>query len=260
MTFIEAMVLGIVQGATEFLPVSSSGHLVVFQSAFGLEGPVVAFDVALHLASLLAIVFYFRSELVRLFLSLFRKEDKAGKKLIVLLIIGTIPAVIFGVVLEDLIEASFSSNRSNAAQLFVTGIILWISIKSKVVPGKKMEKMKLPDALWIGIAQAISILPGISRSGSTIVTGLFLGIEKEEAARYSFLLSIPAITGAVVFKAKEVLSFQGIGAAEYAAGFLFSLIISYLSVSWMLKILNRGKLHYFAPYCMALGIAAYIFI
>lgn len=254
MTFWQAVLLGLLQGLTEFLPVSSSGHLVIGQYFLGFQKPELLFDVGVHFATLGAVAIYFRKEIWKIFAGIFSKKDAPAKRTAFIIIIGTIPAVIVGFTFADFFESLFNSPKTAAAMLVVTGLILLTTIKSG--SGQKaMWKLKWFDALIVGTAQAAAILPGISRSGITIAAGLHLGIKRDDAARFSFLLSLPAILGAAVLEAKEILVIPSGELPALGAGMITAGLVGYCAISVMMKLVSRGKLYYFAPYCILLGLA-----
>lgn len=268
MDIIQAIILGIVQGLTEFLPVSSSAHLVFMTDILGLPQNV-SFDTILHLGTLLAVVGYFWRDLVhiiRCFISsiidIFRGNFKKGleetpfKKLSWLLIIGTIPAGIMGILLEKQFEALFNSVIYVGFFLLITGLLLWGA--ERVKPGEKnIKDITFKNALVIGVAQGIAIAPGISRSGATIAAGLFSGLNRELAARFSFLLSIPAILGAAIVQMKDITSFD-VNSTVIIAGFVSAAIFGYLAIKLLLKIIKERSLMIFAYYCWIVGIIVII--
>jgi len=265
----QAVLLGIVQGLTEFLPVSSSGHLVLTQYLLNIKVPGIAFEVTTHLGTLLAVVLIFRRDLARLIsaawsalLSPFsirrRFHEDADLRLVVFILLATLPAVIFGLGFKHLVESIFENPHQALIGLIITGVALFFTIW-RSHGGKPLAA---GNTFLMGVAQAIAILPGISRSGFTIATGLFAGVKGEEAARFSFLLSIPAILGAAVLEGKNI------EAASFTAGMTWPLIIGtavaflfgYLAIAAMMKILRSGKLYWFAPYCLLVGIIGLIYI
>ncbi len=268
MDIIQAIILGIVQGLTEFLPVSSSAHLVFMTDILGLPQNV-AFDTVLHFGTLVAVVGYFWRDILEVIssfisslLDIFRGKFKEGleetpfKKLSWLLIVGTIPAGIMGILLEKQFEALFNSVLYVGFFLIITGFLLWGA--ERVKPGEKEVKdISFKNALVIGIAQGIAIAPGISRSGATIAAGLFSGLNRELAAKFSFLLSIPAILGAALVQTKDITSFD-ISAAVIFAGFISAAIFGYLAIKLLLKIIKERTLMIFAYYCWIVGIVAII--
>ena len=268
MTILEAIVLGILQGLTEFLPVSSSGHLVLMQHFLGIKESQVFFDVMLHFGTLGAVIIVYHQligALVRTsFLALVQGDfyqhllSTIGKtphlRLIWFLLLGSIPTGLIAVLFKDSLEAIFGKPIVVACMLIITGIILQLSRL-----GQKRPRAEAPLRAWhtplIGIAQGLAITPGISRSGSTISISLLLGLSPQVAAQYSFLLSIPAILGAVIIKLKDVGEIT-IAPAVIVAGTLTSFIVGYIALRLLLAMLNRGKFSIFSYYCFALGIVA----
>lgn len=263
----EALILGVVQGATEYLPVSSSGHLVIFQHLFGLEEPALLFDIVLHVATLLAVVWYYRQDIIDLIQqtsSAVRalvggtswsevQTEYPGFRLGWLIVLGTVPTALIGITLQDTFEALFGSLRTVGLMLCVTGIILLLT-RYGLRGTRQIGQMRPVDALLIGLVQGLAITPGISRSGSTIAVALLAGIEKETAARYSFLLSVPSIIGALILKIGD--SGNGIGLAPTLIGFVAALVTGYLCLTLLVQLVKRGKLAWFAPYCFAAGLFA----
>ena len=268
--WMEALVLGIVQGATEYLPISSSGHLVIAQHLFGLEEPALFFDIVLHLGTLVAVVWYYRKDIVELIretLSGLRhlasghswKETLTsfpGLRFALLIVVGTVPTAVIGVTFEDTFEQLFGSVRIVGFMLMVTGVVLLLTRRSRPV-GRSAEGMTWVDAVIIGIVQGVAITPGISRSGITIGAALLLGIERETAARYSFLLSIPSILGALLLRLKGAE--DGVGTAALVLGFGAAALTGYFCLALLVRVVKRGRLSWFAPYCFALGLLAVIF-
>lgn len=253
MDFWHGIILGIVQGLTEFLPISSSGHLVVVQSLLKVaEEMVVSFDIVIHLGTLLAVVAYFREDLARLIRGLFAGE-KGSLQLTLYLIIGTVPAVLFGIGAKDFLEKLFGSASATAWQLLFNGALLLVA--DQLSGRRALDQMNTADAWWIGIGQAIAIIPGISRSGATIAAGLWRKLSRQAAARFSFLLSIPVIFGAGLLELPDLLSggYRQIGAAGFWAGFISSAITGYLVIKFFLNYLQRGTLKFFGYYCLVLG-------
>lgn len=269
MTIVEAVVLGVVQGLTEFLPISSSGHLVIFQNLFGLKEPIVGFDISVHIGTLIAIITYFFHdirEIIKAFIRLCFLLVK-GKtswsmlmedyyiKWIVLIIAGSVPTAILGLAFYRISERLFSSVFLVGITLIITGSILWLSRNAKTTV-KNIGRFTIMDAVIVGLAQGIAVLPGISRSGSTIAVALFLGIERETAARYSFLLSIPAILGAALLKIKDVSHDPSFNPGITLTGSFISCIVGFLSLKFLVFIVKRGKLHFFSIYCWLAGVTA----
>ncbi|MDO8528013.1 MAG: undecaprenyl-diphosphate phosphatase [Deltaproteobacteria bacterium] len=242
--------LGALQGATEFLPVSSSAHLVIFQQWMNISQDgafLLALDVALHFGTLAAVVLFYRKDLKDILFT--------SRKLGLWLILGTLPAAVFGILLKDYFERSFASAAWAGFQLMITGVILWATrwIKKEGAP---LETMSLKQSLEVGVAQAVAILPGISRSGTTIAAGLFIGLTPAAAVRFSFLLSIPAIGGACLLEAKELAVLNYGVLFPILLGVVVSFVIGYFSIRWMVGLVQRHHLHYFAWYCWAFGLLA----
>ncbi len=255
MSVIEALVLGAIQGITEFLPVSSTGHLVIFQHIFGLKEGNMAFDVFLHLGTLLAVVVAFREDIMMII-------RKPFNRLTYLIIIGCVPAGLIGFLFKSYFERTFESLLIVGFGLVLTGIILKGSeyLANKNFGLKKDMQTSYRDVLFIGIMQAIAIIPGISRSGSTIAGGLIVGLEREFAARYSFLLSIPVILGAGILEIKDIMV-EGLDKAmlvPYIVGPIAAAIFGYLAIRVVMGLVRQGRLSIFAYYCWT--VAAFVFI
>ncbi|MEW5796366.1 MAG: undecaprenyl-diphosphate phosphatase [Candidatus Zixiibacteriota bacterium] len=257
MTYFDATLLGVVQGLTEFLPVSSSGHLVLVQEYLRVHEADLAFDLVLHLGTLVAVFIYFRSAIWRLIRALFGSGTPDDRKMIIWLVIGTIPAGVIGVLFEEYFEQAFGSPVSTSWELIVTGLIL---LATRFVRAGQ-RPISLMPTIWMGIGQAVAIMPGISRSGTTIAAGLFAGVKPSVAAEFSFLLSIPAIAGAVLLKSGEIVRAPAALYGPYLAGFLFSLVFGLLSVYVVLTTVKRGRFDWFAYYCFAVGaLGLYLFL
>lgn len=268
MDVLQAIIIGIVQGLTEFLPISSSGHLVLVPEIMGVKSSL-AFDTLLHVGTLVAVVTYFWNDIVHMIRSFissltdipggnFRNgiDEDPYKRLAWMVIIGTIPAGLAGVLFKDFFESLFSSITAVGFFLIVTGLLLWGSerISAKIREKLPVEKLGVRDSLIIGGAQALAIAPGISRSGATISAGLFLGFERELAARYSFLLSIPAILGAAIIQVKDISAGMDLLGASMIAGFVASAVSGYIAIKFLLKLIRERDLYVFAYYCFALGL------
>jgi undecaprenyl-diphosphatase len=255
MDVLDGIILGAVQGLTEFLPVSSSGHLVLAQAILGVETPGIFLEISTHGATLLAILVYFRKRILALglhFFALFRlssatAEEKEDLALIAYLLLASIPAGLAGFLLKKHVEAAFENPRLTVAMLCVTGIFLLLT---RAAPAPKARWTPL-RALAVGVAQAMALLPGISRSGSTVGTGLFLRIEGEKAAEFSFLLAIPAIAGATLLEAVHLTGTPDL--LPVACGFLTALVTGYGAIVLLLGALRRRSLWLFGFYCLAVG-------
>jgi undecaprenyl-diphosphatase len=257
MSYFEAILLGIIQGLTEFLPVSSSGHLVLSQALLGIKMPGVTFELVVHLGTLLSVLVYFRKRIGRLLRSLFDASLKQERKVVGYLILGTIPAGLAGVLFNDFFERAFGSPVMTSVMLLVTGAILLIT---RFV-GSVQQPVGIRSSLAMGVGQALAIMPGISRSGSTIAAGLLWGVKPSEAAEFSFLLAIPAIGGAVVLKTDEFLRLDPGLFGQYCTGMAVSFLFGIIAVYTVLEVIRRGKFEYFAYYCFAAGCAGlYLFL
>lgn len=272
MDILQAIIIGIVQGLTEFLPVSSSAHLVFVPYLLGTESSL-AFDTMLHIGTLVAVVAYFWKDLVKMIKAFFSSlldltkgnfrsqlHDDPFKKLAWMVIIGTIPAGLAGILFKDFFEGLFNNIPAVGFFLLITGILLYGSemVSRKVSHKNDLKEMSIKNSLIIGVAQACSIAPGISRSGATISTGLFLGLERELAARFSFLLSIPAILGAALVQVKDISSVLDISTVATLAGFIAAIITGYLAIKIVLKLISERNLLIFAYYCWIVGALALI--
>ena len=247
MDIFQALILGVVQGITEWLPVSSSGHLVLLQQLFSLGGSV-AFDVLLHAATLIVILVVFWEDIVAILKSLINIRWDDNTKLFFFIVLASIPTAIIGLAFNDFLKGLFTNMLLLGVFFIINGIILFLTKFAKEKQGKKLNWWQ---SILIGIAQGISIIPSISRSGATVSTGLFLGIKKEKLIKFSFLMAIPAIIGAFVMESKDLVFENPLA---LIIGSLAALIIGYFSLKLIIKIIEKGKWHYFAYYCLVLGI------
>ena len=260
MVLFEAILLGIVQGITEFLPISSSAHLILLPWMFGWQGTLVDslnFDVALHAGTLVAILAFFWRDWLELFQKFFAglhdgSTWKSGEgRFVWFIVLATIPAGILGLKFEHVVEQSFRNPLLIVASLSIISIVMWAADRfSKKSAG--IEKMTLGHALFIGCAQAIALVPGVSRSGITIVAGLMAGYTRESAARFSFLLSTPVIAGAAVLKLAKLHLAPG-ELLPFAVGTAFSALVGYLSIKFLLHYLSKHSLNIFVGYRLALA-------
>lgn len=252
MQIIQAIILGIVQGLTEFIPVSSSGHLILMNSWLGFEGASLSFDVALHIGTLAALLWYFGHDFWRMGKSLLAKR---GEKLAWYILLGTIPAVAAGYLLESLAESVFRSNSLVAFNLIWVALVM-LAAEKVARHSYNLNNLGAGQALGVGLAQALAIVPGVSRSGSTITAGLLLGFDRLSATRFSFLLSAPVIAGAVLKTLMKGSTLSQISAepALFIAGITASAISGYLAIRFLLKYLSKHSLAVFAYYRIAMGI------
>jgi len=305
MEYIKAIILGLVQGFTEFLPVSSSGHLVLFGHFLGFEQEL-SFEIFVHLGTLIAVLIYFRKDLIELVKATIYFQDKNyadGRKMILWLFIATAVTGVIGIACKDLFVALFNSPIFVAFMLSVTGLILFISDKfENIKKGKAIQKAsmsislpfvffgyyfkivyhKLPNRvkhvinlifspigklfdfskrpLLVGFGQALAITPGISRSGTTIVFALLAGLKREHAARFSFLLSIPAILGAALLDFRAAERLENAEILIYLIGFITAFISGYFVIKWFMNLIVNAKLRYFSYYCWAVSLIAIILL
>lgn len=258
MTPFQAVALGIIQGLSEFLPISSSAHLALAPWLFGWEDPGLAFDVALHFGTLLALLWYFRMEWLNLLkaafgiITTFRVETPEKRK-VIYLIVATIPGAIGGFLLQSRAESSFRSPTIIAIALIMMGIILW-AVDKAVDQRRVLGEMRWVDALLIGLSQVIALIPGVSRSGSTITTARGLRFDRESAAEFSFLMSMPIIAAAIVLEGPRALQGGGL-TNELISGVAASAISGWLAISVLMRYVSRHSYRIFAWYRVALGIA-----
>lgn len=261
MSPLQAVLLGVMQGITEFIPVSSSGHLVLVPMALGWDPAGLAFNATVHIGTLLALVAYLRAELLRIvFIALgHRDEDPiAERQLILYLVIATVPAGLVGFFLESTLEPLFQSGRSVGIALLVTAALLYVGqlMDRRVSSGGSSGLPGLRGSLVIGVAQAFAVVPGLSRSGSTIAAGLAIGLDREASTRFSLLLAIPIVAGAGLFALADVVR-EGLNSEEVLAltlGGISAAIAGYLAIGWLVSWIVRRRLVVFAGYCAVLGI------
>jgi undecaprenyl-diphosphatase len=264
MTLFQALVLGIVQGLTEFLPISSSAHLVIVPYLVGWTfdpAYAFAFDVLVQMGTLVAVIAFFARDLGRMAKAIWaslRTRDFPGDPMARLawwVVLATVPAVIAGLLLHDAVEAAFGSPRAVFFFLLVTGALL-AGAEHFGRPERSLETLRWPESVFVGLAQALALFPGISRSGSTISAGLLRGLRRAEAARVSFLMSIPVLIGAGVIGLKDLLALSPDRAmlAPVAVGFAAAAVVGYFSIRWLLGYLGGHRLTVFAVYCFVVGI------
>ncbi|MBI2875004.1 MAG: undecaprenyl-diphosphate phosphatase [Firmicutes bacterium] len=264
MTWLEGIILGLFQGLTEFLPVSSSGHLVIGQALLGIQAPGVIFEVLVHLATTLSIIVVFRRDLSELFGAVFGRGARTdpsrirGRRLLVLIIVGSIPTAAIGLLLEPLFLSLFESTWAVGWLLLVTGLVLWLA--DRLPAGRKpLEDASLADALFVGVAQGLAIAPGLSRSGLTVAGTLARGIRPEDAARFSFLLALPAVLGANLLEFSRLLDSPPGPDAFTVAPFLAAMLVAFLSGVWAIRTflgaIRRRRLAVFSYYTWVVGLS-----
>ncbi|MGK2907437.1 MAG: undecaprenyl-diphosphatase UppP [Desulfuromonadales bacterium] len=262
MSFFDAILLGILQGATEFLPVSSSGHLVLAQHLLGdFEQSGVLFDVLLHVGSMVAVTIYFWRDLAGLVSSLWRRDEAAAPQrfMVLLLIAGSVPTAVIGLLFKDFFVGLFERPVIVCIMLLVTGSLLWLAEKLRNREQSRTE-MSLVDAIVVGTVQGCAIIPGISRSGSTIAALLLRGVDGETAARFSFLLALPAVFGAALLSLKDLDSVVSGNVFPYLAGTLAALLTGLLCIHLLMGVIRRRRLHWFAFYCWFVGGMGLVFL
>ncbi|MFI3301980.1 MAG: undecaprenyl-diphosphate phosphatase [Rikenellaceae bacterium] len=262
MTIIQSIILGIVQGITEFLPVSSSGHLQLFKELMGVElTENLTFDVALHAGTVCSTIVVLWSEIRKIFVGVFSTKFNSEQAYVLKIILSMIPVAVVGFTLKDYLEQMLSSSYILlivGVMLLITAALLWYAYSSK--PKPKAE-ISYRDAFIIGVAQALAVMPGISRSGATIATGLILGNKKESVAQFSFLMVLVPILGNTLLDligSGGSLDFGNVGGAALVAGFLASFVVGTLACRFMIDIVKRGKLVWFAYYCLVVGLVSIV--
>jgi undecaprenyl-diphosphatase len=260
----QSIVMGIIQGLTEFLPISSSGHLVIVPHLLGWqfsEEQTFVFDVLVQWGTLLAVVVYYWSDLIRILVGFVRALlarqpfGNQDARLGWYLILATIPATVIGLFLKDSVQSAFSSFRATGAFLLLTAGIL---IVAEIVGQRRrtLTEIRWVDALWIGVAQVISLFPGVSRSGATIAGGMTRNLDRPAAARFSFLMSVPVMLGAGVLALKDLAGMSDMAALvpPLVAGFVTAFVFGYIAIRWLIGYLSRHSLYVFAAYCAFIGV------
>lgn len=257
MTNIEAVLLGVVQGLTEFLPVSSSGHLILAEHFMGLEDVPLAFDVMLHMGTLIAVLLFFWNDWLKMLLSVFSAhEDRAvHRRLFLFLVAGTVPGALFGYLLEDYVSTVLRSPWVVVCTL--SGVALLLALSERIAAHvRSVEDMKLSDALIVGVCQALAVIPGTSRSGITMTGAMFLGFTRADAARFSFLLSAPIIAGAGLYEGLKLFKAgTEMPGQEYFVGFAASVISGYAVIAFLMRYLKRHTFYPFVIYRLLLAAA-----
>ncbi|MCL2063839.1 MAG: undecaprenyl-diphosphate phosphatase [Candidatus Cloacimonetes bacterium] len=280
MEIFKSLILGIVQGLTEFIPISSSGHLVLFKYLLNVEMPGLTFEVFVHLGSLIAVFIYFRKDLKDLIKSVITYKNidinsidktRNNRKTVLWLLVASGVTGVLGFLFKDMFENMFEKPLFAACMIAMTGFILFFSDKIKIIPPStdynaqekssnliqskksifqpKSGELNLKKAMFIGLGQALAITPGISRSGTTITFALLSGMDRKSAATFSFLLSIPAILGANIADFKNLMSLDSSMIVNSLIGFIAAFISGFLVINWLIKLIIKAKLHYFSYYC-----------
>ncbi len=268
MTIFEAIIFGIVQGLTEFLPISSTAHIIIAELIFGYNFPGLAFEIFLHVASVFAVAFYFRRDLwavIRGFFLYFREKNQENRVHFmfgIYIITATAITAILGLSLKSLVVDVMKTPPFIAGALAVTGTALIFIERFREYGSRRENKMTFLDSAIVGIGQTIAVLPGISRSGATLIAALWAGLDRDTAVRYSFLLVIPAIIGSAVLSAGDISGeiWTAIGTGPLVASFLASFIFSLVGIIWLIDFLKRGRLIYFALYCYLVAFLVYNYV
>jgi undecaprenyl-diphosphatase len=251
MDIFQAIILGIVQGITEWLPISSKSHLIIIQQLFGLVQPAI-FDLILHIGSLIVVFIVFWKDILELIDGMIHGK-KESWMMILFIVLATIPIVIFGFLLEGLVKKSMTSLFVLGYGFLFTALIIYLS----QFPRVKKKRLNVWNSLVIGCSEVFSLFPGVSRSGTTISTGMILGIKKEEVAKFSFLIFIPAILGATILEFKDIGQITNVGAL--IIGTIVTMIVGYFSLKLLLNIIKNDKFKWFSIYCAVLGLIVLLF-
>ena len=268
MTYLEAIIFGIVQGVSEFLPISSTAHVVVTQHILGYQFSGLVFEIFLHVASVLAVIIYFRKDLLEVINGFFSylksrsSKDRGHFMFGIYILVATVITGVLGILLENRVQDFMKTPTFIAGALTVTGVFLIILERFHRYGFRKEKDMTILDAIIVGLAQTIAVLPGISRSGSSLVAALWVGLDRDTAVRYSFLLAIPVILGSTVLTFGDVGQevWSQIGTGPLIASFLSAFIFSVVGIVWLIDFLKRGKLIYFSIYLFILAFFVYTFI
>ncbi|GAF12078.1 undecaprenyl-diphosphatase [Bacillus sp. JCM 19046] len=268
MSLFEAIILGLVQGITEFLPISSSAHLIIVQAIFDMSFAGFSFEILLHLASVLAVILYYRRDLIEIirgFFAYFTNRSTQNKSMFffaIYLVVATAITGVAGILFEDYISDTFKTPTFIALALAITGLFL-IIIERFVKLGNRTEKeMTFTDSIVIGLGQCLALIPGLSRSGTTLIVGMFAGLSKETAVRFSFLLSIPVILGSSVLAIDDLISgalLEHTGMLELSLSFVITFIASWIGIVFFINLVRKSKLIYFALYCFIVATLVFLF-
>ncbi|MBM7838203.1 undecaprenyl-diphosphatase [Alkalihalobacillus xiaoxiensis] len=268
MSLFEAIILGLVQGITEFLPISSSAHLIIVQAMFDMSFAGFSFEILLHLASVLAVILYYRRDLIEIirgFFAYFTNRSTQNKSMFffaIYLVVATAITGVAGILFEDYISDTFKTPTFIALALAITGLFL-IIIERFVKLGNRTEKeMTFTDSIVIGLGQCLALIPGLSRSGTTLIVGMFAGLSKETAVRFSFLLSIPVILGSSVLAIDDLISgalLEHTGMLELSLSFVITFIASWIGIVFFINLVRKSKLIYFALYCFIVATLVFLF-
>jgi len=267
MTYLQATLLGALQGVTEFLPISSSGHLVLLQYLFGLHEPAFIFDLFLHIATLVAVLAMYRQDVYTLFTAWWSPrhgipentpERASARRLGLLLVLANVPTAVIGLLFESTFEQLFSAPWIVGIALLVTGTLLWL-LRPSSGHARGTSQVGMAHAILLGCIQGLAITPGISRSGSTIAIALLCGVSRESAARFSFLMAIPAILGAALLKSASVSTLSMAELNLVIVGMASAMVVGYIALRYLIRLVMQGELWRFAFYCWTVGLTAILF-
>lgn len=268
MTLFEALILGIVQGITEFLPISSTAHIVIVQLLMDIQFQGYVLEIFLHLASVLAVIIYFRQDLLQIIsgsVAYFKSKSEENRikfRYALYLILATLITGLLGIFLKDLVDDSLKSPIIISISLVVTGLFLILIERYRQIGNRDESSMTIVDTVIIALVQTLAVLPGISRSGSTLIAGLWVGLSREAAVRFSFLLAIPIILGSTVLMINELNmdTIQQTGFLPIVVAFVSTFIFSIIGIIWLIDLLKKSKLIYFAIYCFLLALFVFIYL
>jgi undecaprenyl-diphosphatase len=267
MSWVEAILLGAVQGLSEFLPISSTAHIILVEKLLGLSYSSLVIEIVLHLGSALALIVFFRRDLIHLlrasFLYLFKRRTENRDEFLfcLYLILATVMTGFFGVLLKDSLDSRLKSPLVLSGAFALTGLMLCFLDFIKIRARRVQSGMTWKDAFWVGLAQTVSIIPGVSRSGATLIMGLFRGLEKDVAVRFSFFLAIPVILGSSILAVRDwnPEEMQNISFSALALGLTTSFVFSILGILWLIDFVRKSRLYYFGIYCLILSACCFAF-
>lgn len=268
MSYLQAIIFGIVQGLTEFLPISSTAHIIITGYLLGLDFPGLSFEILLHQASVLAVLVYFRKDVMALVIGFFRylqlraPEDRVSFMFGLYIAVATVITGLLGYTMQKVMVEQLKSPAVMAASLFATGLFLIFIERVKEYGQIDESSMRFRHSILVGLGQTLAVIPGVSRSGATLVAALWCGLNRDTAVRYSFLLAIPVILGSSILAVKDVRGelLQSIGAGTMALSFVAGFVFSMIGIVWLIDFLKKGRLIYFAIYCFALALFVFFFL
>ncbi|MFB5661561.1 undecaprenyl-diphosphate phosphatase [Alteribacillus sp. HJP-4] len=268
MSFLEAVIFGVVQGIAEFLPISSTAHVIIAQMMLGYSIPGLSFEIFLHLGSVAAVILFYREDIIQLLTSFFRyiskknPQDRTEFYFSIYIVIATIITGVLGIILEDVMAENLKTPSVIGGSLALTGLFLILIERFHTIGSRTEKDLTIVDSIIIGVAQALAVIPGLSRSGTTLIAGLYAGLNRDTAVRYSFLLSIPVILGSTVMAIGDVSagSLASVGTGPLIGAMIASFVASYFGILLLINFLNKGRLIYFALYCFLLAAVVILFL